>query len=251
MLLATWNVNSLRARMPRVLEFIATHRPDVLCLQETKCTPGGFPGVELAAAGYRAVDLSGGQWAGVAILARDGLPMGEPVCGLAGDPVPSEARWIEATVEGVRVASVYVPNGRALDSPEYPRKLAFLEAMAQRAAALDVIAGDFNIAPADLDVYDPALFVGGTHVSTAERQLLAEIERRGALTDAFRHLHPQTPQYTWWDYRAGHFHKGLGLRIDLVLLAERLIPSLTSCGIDRDFRKGQKPSDHAPLLVRF
>jgi exodeoxyribonuclease-3 len=187
----------------------------------------------------------------VAILARDGLPMGEPVCGLAGDPVPSEARWIEATVEGVRVASVYVPNGRALDSPEYPRKLAFLEAMAQRAAALDVIAGDFNIAPADLDVYDPALFVGGTHVSTAERQLLAEIERRGALTDAFRHLHPQTPQYTWWDYRAGHFHKGLGLRIDLVLLAERLIPSLTSCGIDRDFRKGQKPSDHAPLLVRF
>ena len=253
MRIVTWNVNSLRARLPRVLEFLADRRPDVACLQETKCAPETFPADELTAAGYRAVHSSGGQWAGVAILARDGLSLDDPELALAGDPVPGEARWCEASVDGIRFASVYVPNGRTLDSPEFPRKLAFLDAMAARAAALTtspaLIAGDMNIAPADADVYDPAAFVGSTHVTSEERGRLEQILLRGELVDAYRHLHPSEPQFTWWDYRAGHFHKGLGLRIDLALLSRGLAPRLEACGMVRDYRKGTKPSDHAPLLV--
>ena len=253
MRIVTWNVNSLRARLPRVLEFLADRRPDVACLQETKCAPDTFPADELAAAGYQAVHSSGGQWAGVAVLARNGLSLDDPELALTGDPVPGEARWCEASVDGIRFASVYVPNGRTLDSPEFPRKLAFLDAMAARAAALTtapaLIAGDMNIAPADADVYDPAAFAGSTHVTTEERGRLEQILLRGELVDAYRHLHPSEPQFTWWDYRAGHFHKGLGLRIDLALLSERLAPRLEACGMVRDYRKGTKPSDHAPLLV--
>jgi exodeoxyribonuclease-3 len=247
----TWNVNSLRVRLPRVLEFLGQYRPDVACLQETKCNPDTFPVAELEEAGYGVLHHSAGQWAGVAILARSGLPLTDPAIGLAGEPVPAEARWCEATVGGIRFASVYVPNGRALDSPEFPRKLAFLEAMARRVEAADgvplVIAGDMNVAPADVDVYDPALFVGSTHVTADERERL----RKLGLVDAYRRLHPDEQQFTWWDYRAGHFHKGFGLRIDLVLVSEELAERLTSCGIDRNYRKGQKPSDHAPLLFEL
>lgn len=255
MRIVTWNVNSLRARLPRVLELLTEHQPDVACLQETKTAPDTFPEDELANAGYRAVHHSGGQWAGVAVLARCGLKLSEPQIGLAGDPLASEARWCEATVDGVRVASVYVPNGRTLDSPEYPRKLGFLDAMGARVAALGdgaplIVAGDMNIAPADLDVYDPAAFVGGTHVSAAERERLAALLNAG-LVDAYRAVHPDEVQYTWWDYRAGNFHKGLGLRIDLALMSQALVPRLVSCGIDRDYRKGKKPSDHAPLLLEL
>jgi exodeoxyribonuclease-3 len=248
-LIVTWNVNSLRVRLPRVLELLALHRPDVVCLQETKCAPDGFPEPELADAGYGAVHHSGGQWAGVAILARAGLAVDDPATGLPGEPVPAEARWCEATVAGVRFASVYVPNGRTLDSPEFPRKLAFLDAMASRVSAPDgpqVVAGDMNIAPTDADVYDPEAFVGSTHVTAAERDRLAAI----GLVDAYRRVHPEEPQFTWWDYRAGHFHKGLGLRIDLALMSPELAGRLKECGIDRNFRKGPKPSDHAPLLIK-
>ena len=238
--------------MPRVLELLACHAPDVVCLQETKCGHDTFPAGELADAGYEAVHHSGGQWAGVALLARRPLTLEDPTLGLPGEPAPTEARWCEATVDGIRFASTYVPNGRTLDSDEYPRKLVFLDAMARRAAMPagppQVIAGDMNIAPADDDVYDPAAFIGGTHVSAPERDRLAAILDAGML-DAYRELHPDERQYTWWDYRAGHFHKGLGLRIDLVLLAAELAPRLSRCGIDRNFRKGVKPSDHAPLLV--
>ncbi len=255
MRIVTWNVNSLRARLPRVLALLTEHQPDVACLQETKTAPDTFPEDELANAGYRAVHHSGGQWAGVAVLARCGLTLSEPQIGLPGDPLASEARWCEATVDGVRVASVYVPNGRTLDSPEYPRKLGFLDAMGARVAALGdgaplIVAGDMNIAPADLDVYDPAAFVGGTHVSAAERERLAALLNAG-LVDAYRAVHPDEVQYTWWDYRAGNFHKGLGLRIDLALMSQALVPRLVSCGIDRDYRKGKKPSDHAPLLLEL
>jgi exodeoxyribonuclease-3 len=246
-LVVTWNVNSLRARLPRLLELLNKHAPDVVCLQETKCQPDGFPVAELADTGYTAVHHSAGQWNGVALLARAGLELEDVVIGLPGDPAPEEARWIEAIVAGLRVVSTYVPNGRTLDSPEYPRKLAFLKAAAQRAAAVDLIAGDFNVAPADIDVYDPALFVGGTHVTTEERALVQAFGK----VDAFRHLHPETVGFTWWDYRAGNFHKGLGLRIDLVLVSDLLAQRLLACGIDRDFRKGVKPSDHAPLLAQF
>ena len=257
MRIATWNVNSLKVRLPRVLEFCAQHAPDVICLQETKANPDAFPDAELAAAGYQAVHHSAGRWAGVAILAREGLALQDPVLELPGDPVPEEARWCEATVEGVRVASVYVPNGRSLDSPEFPRKLAFLDAMTTRIAQLTAqspsgvfVAGDMNIAPADDDVYDPAAFAGGTHVSDSERGRLQTILNAG-MVDAHAELHPGEVQYTWWDYRAGHFHKGLGLRIDLALVSRAggLADRLTSCAMQRDYRKGHKPSDHAPLLV--
>jgi exodeoxyribonuclease-3 len=250
--IVTWNVNSLRARLPRVLELLGEHRPDVVCLQETKCAPDTFPAAELGEAGYEAVHHSAGQWAGVALLARAGLGLSDPLPELPGDPVAGEARWCEATVGGIRFASVYVPNGRTLDSPEFPRKLAFLDAVAQRVAGRRdspwLIAGDMNIAPADVDVYDPVAFAGSTHVTPQERGRLEQILQLG-LVDAYRELHPDEVQYTWWDYRAGNFHRGLGLRIDLALISSGLAGRLRACGIDRDYRKGKKPSDHAPLLV--
>jgi exodeoxyribonuclease III len=153
------------------------------------------------------------------------------------------------------VASVYVPNGREVGSPTYDEKLAFLDAMVARAAALRaqdaplVIAGDFNVAPTDLDVYDPDAFVGSTHVTPEERRRVEAIRAAGGLVDAYRHLHPDNVQHTWWDYRQGHFHRGLGLRIDLALVSESLAPRLRHCGIARNYRKGKKPSDHAPLTV--
>lgn len=239
--------------MPRVLEFLALHAPDVACLQETKCDAKQFPVSELAHAGYRSIHHSGGRWAGVALLVRDGLDTADPVYGLDGEAAHEEARWVEATVDGVRIASVYVPNGREVDSPTYAEKLTFLEAMAARAPSLDVIAGDMNVCPTDVDVYDPEAFAGATHVTPAERSRLAAVGAAGGLADAYRVVHPEPEVgFTWWDYRQGHFHRGLGLRIDLALVdAARIAPALEAVGIDRDFRKGAKPSDHAPLLVRW
>jgi exodeoxyribonuclease-3 len=253
--LATWNVNSLKMRLPRVLEFLDEHAPDVLCLQETKCEASAFPHAELADAGYRAVDHSGGRWAGVAVLAREGLALEDPRSGLPGEPAADEARWIEATVDGVRVVSTYVPNGREVDSEWYAGKLAFLAAAAERIGALAgaplAVAGDMNVAPTDLDVYDPPAFAGSTHVTAPERDALRALCEAGGLADAFRHLHPEEQQFTWWDYRAGHFHKGLGLRIDLALVSGEIAERLTRCGIERPFRKGAKPSDHAPLVAEW
>jgi exodeoxyribonuclease-3 len=250
MKLATWNVNSLKARLPRVLELLGQHAPDVLCMQETKCEPDAFPDAELAAAGYHAVHHSAGRWAGVAVAARRELALADVTRGLPGETAPEEARWVEVAVAGLRVASVYVPNGRGLDSPEFPRKLAFLDAMRERAAELDVVCGDLNVTRADLDVYDPAAFVGSTHVTPQERARLEALLEAG-LVDAYRALHPDEVGFTWWDYRQGHFHRKLGLRIDYVLVAERLAGALRSCGIDRNYRKGPKPSDHAPLLCSW
>ncbi len=252
MLLVTWNVNSLTARLPRVLELLAHHRPDVVCLQETKVKPEAFPHDELREAGYAAVDHSGGRWAGVAVLAPVGVPLADTTTGLPGEVAVDEARWVEAKVGDLHVISVYVVNGRTLDSPSYADKLVFLDAMAARLEALKgrplYVAGDFNIAPTDDDVWDPRVFIGSTHVSKPERERLARIFGTG-LVDVFRHLEPAGPGYTYWDYRAGMFHKNMGMRIDLALVTPDLAARATRCGIDRDFRKGLKPSDHAPLLT--
>jgi exodeoxyribonuclease III len=255
--LVTWNVNSLKMRLPRVLELVEEHAPDVLCLQETKCEPEAFPHEQLREAGYAAVDHSGGRWAGVAIVARDGLTLTDAATGLPGEPVQDECRWIEATVaeHDLRVVSTYVPNGRLVGSEWYAAKLDFLEAAAERVQALRdttlVLAGDINVAPDDIDVYDPAAFATETHVTPPERDALTAIQEAGALKDAFRHLHPDDQQFTWWDYRAGHFHKGLGLRIDLVLVSAPIASKLTRAGIERNYRKGTKPSDHAPLVIEW
>lgn len=257
MKIVTWNVNSLKMRMPRVLELLAEHAPDVLLLQETKSETAAFPDGDLDAAGYHAVHHSAGRWAGVAIVARSDLELSDPVAGLPGELQADEARWIEATVAGIRVASVYVPNGRALDTPTFEEKLAFLDAMVARMSALRaapepvVVGGDFNVAPADIDVYDPAAFAGGTHVTPEERRRLEAMIAEGGLVDAYRALHPDDVQHTWWDYRQGHFHRGLGLRIDLLLAGEALADTLVACAIARDYRKGTKPSDHAPLLLEL
>ena len=257
MLVCTWNVNSLRARLPRVLELLTKHAPDVVLLQETKVAPDQFPESELTAAGYEAVHHSGGQWAGVAILAKAGLGLTDARAGLPGEVREDEARWIEADVPGlgVRVASVYVVNGREVDSATFNEKLAFLDAMGRRVGELApaplIVGGDFNVAPTDEDVYDAAAFAGATHVTPAERSRLATVLSAGGLVDAYATAPSGTHRYTWWDYRAGNFHKNLGLRIDLLLVSESLVGGLRSCGIDRDLRKGQTPSDHAPLLAEF
>ena len=255
MRLATWNVNSLKVRLPRVLQFLEEHRPAVVLLQETKTEGEAFPRVELAEVGYGAVDHSAGRWAGVAVLHRQELPVGEVRAGLDGEPDPTEARWLEVEVGGLRVVSVYVPNGRALGTETFEGKLRFLDAMAARAAALRgrslLVGGDVNVCPTDLDVYDPAAFVGSTHVTDDERARLRRVLDDGGLVDAYRRLHPDEVGFTWWDYRQGHFHRKLGLRIDLAMLSADLAERLTACGIDRGYRKGSKPSDHAPLLVEL
>jgi exodeoxyribonuclease-3 len=256
MKLVTWNVNSIRARLPRLLELLEVHAPDVVCLQETKSAPEAFPHGPLEDAGYVAADHCAGRWDGVAVLARAAAPPTEVHCGLPGEAVEDEARWVEATVGGVRVASVYVPNGREVDTEPFHQKLQFLEAMRERVRAHVggaggplVVAGDLNVCLTDLDVHDPTL-VGTTHITEEERARLRAVLDAG-LVDAYRQLHPGERGYTWWDYRAGHFHKGIGLRLDLVLTTPDLAARLASCGIDRGFRKGPKPSDHAPLIATF
>ena len=253
MRIATWNVNSLAARMPRVLDWLAAARPDILCLQETKLSDEQFPREELAALGYAAATYGIRQWNGVAVLSllgiddvRRGFP-GEP-----GFPEP-EARAIAATCGGVRIWSVYVPNGRTVDSPHFVYKLEWLrtlrDALAADSAATSrlAICGDFNVAPRDEDVWDPQAFVGSTHVTPAERGAVAALLELGLVDVQPRAL--KGKPFTYWDYRAGMFHKGEGMRIDLVLLSGELAAHLTDAYIDRDTRKGKLPSDHAAVVV--
>lgn len=265
MLLATWNVNSLRSRMPRVEELLGRHDLDVLCVQETKASPEAFPHLELQALGYAAVDHSAGRWNGVAVLVHERHEVVDARVGLPGSPVPDEARWVEALVrlaptspgvpdrahDEVRVATAYVVNGRGLDDPQFAVKLDFLAAVRDRVADLDeplAVLGDWNVAPRDADVWDPAAVHGGTHVSADERDALEAV----GLTDAWDVAVARGPErFTWWDYRAGAFHKDRGMRIDLAMLDADLALRCDWVGIDRELRKGSKPSDHAPLLVRL
>jgi exodeoxyribonuclease III len=255
--LITWNVNSLRARMPRVVELLEEHAPDVLCLQETKCSSAAFPHAALAELGYRAVEHSEGRWNGVALVVPADVEPAEVLAGLPGEPTVTGARWIEATIGGVRVVSVYVPNGRDPQHPMFTAKLDFLEAARDRlevlvAAGPTVLAGDVNIAPEDRDVWDPAVFVGSTHVTPDERARLRAIEAVG-LVDAYRAVDPEGTGYTYWDYRLGALRRNLGMRIDLVLVSHQLV--VTSCEVDGTYRRvnraGDKPSDHAPLLAEL
>lgn len=254
MRIATWNVNSVTARLPRLVQWLAQAQPDIVCLQETKVATAAFPYAELDAAGYAVAAHGDGRWNGVAIVSRVGIA--EVRRGFAGEPgFPGpETRAITAECGGLRVWSVYVPNGRALDSPHYTYKLGWLAAL-RAAVAGDLagptplaVCGDFNIAPTDTDVWDPAAFAGSTHVSQPERDALTGLLGLG-LTDVYpRSLKGPAP-FTYWDYRAGMFHKGMGMRIDLVLASGSLAASVTDAYVDREARKGTAPSDHAPVVV--
>lgn len=250
MKIATWNVNSIAARLERVTTWLGDERPDVLLIQETKSSEVRFPASAIAEAGYEAAHYGQGQWNGVAILSRIGI---EDVERGFGDDDP-EARIIGATCAGVRVYSCYVPNGRSLDDPHYLYKLAWLRRLAElaanRAPGPFVLGGDFNVAPTDLDCWDPASFVGATHVSEPERAAIRELEATG-LVDLVRSLHPDEPTYSWWDYRGGAFHQNHGLRIDLLLVDASLGERARSGYVDRAARKGEKPSDHAPVVAEF
>lgn len=252
MRLATWNVNSLKVRLPRVEEWLADVQPDVVCMQETKLADEAFPALTFGALGYECAHFGQGQWNGVAILSKVGLD--DVATNFVTGPADADARIISARCAGIDVTSVYVPNGRSLDNPHYQYKLAWLAQLKQHVAARAtpdqpvVVTGDFNIAPTDADVYDPSKFVDATHTSPAERQLLADLCDWG-LVDLFRTQRSEDKIYSWWDYRAGDFHQGRGLRIDLVLGSAPVAERLEWTVIDRNARKGQSPSDHAPVIV--
>jgi exodeoxyribonuclease-3 len=253
MRIATWNVNSLKVRMPRVEEWLAYAAPDVVCLQETKVSDAAFPALAFKSLGYESVHHGAGQWNGVAILSRVGVE--DPVFGFASHLEPdADTRLVSAVCAGIHVTSVYVPNGRSLDSDHYAYKLQWLAKLRDHLSSLvrpgDPVAvcGDFNIAPADADVWDPSRFVGSTHVSEPEREALTSIEQWG-LVDAFRAYYPEDRLYTYWDYRAGDFHEHRGMRIDLILLSQTLAGRVRWALVDRNARKGKLPSDHAPLFV--
>ena len=254
MRVATWNVNSVKQRVPRLLPWLDQRQPDVVCLQETKLADDAFEqllGDEFASRGY-AVALHGEvQWNGVAILSRVGLD--DVIVGVAGAPgfPRPEARGVSATCGGIRVHSVYVPNGRIPDSEHYRYKLAWLAAlreMVRDGPEAAMVCGDMNIAPTDADVFDPEAYVGHTHVTPPERAALAHLHALG-LRDVVRDRWPTERVFTYWDYRAGMFHQDLGMRIDLVLATAPVADRVRAAWVDRQARKGTGPSDHAPVIV--
>jgi exodeoxyribonuclease-3 len=252
--IATWNVNSLKARMPKVEEWLDYASPDVLCLQETKLTDAAFPALSFAARGYEAAHSGQGRWNGVAILSRVGLDDVMAGFSHAAEDEVVESRLLSATCGGIRVSSVYVPNGRMVGSEHFADKLAWLDDLRRHIAETCdpndpvVVCGDFNAAPDDRDVWDPRMANGGTHVTPEERNAIRALEDWG-LTDAFRLQHQGDRLFSWWDYRAGDFHKHKGMRIDLVLVSRPLADRVAFALIDRQARKGKLPSDHAPLIV--
>ena len=253
MRVATWNVNSLNARIDRVLEWLELLQPDVVGLQETKLAQADFPAAAFADLGYDSAHHGQGQWNGVAIVSRVGLTEVRPDFA-DGNAPDRDARVLWATCAGVRVASCYVPNGRSLDDEHYEYKLAWLDRLqadlSEHASPTEpvVVMGDFNIAPDDRDVYAPASHVGATHVSEPERSRLAALEDWG-LGDVFRDHHDEGGLYSWWDYRDGNFHKRKGMRIDLILATEPVRSRVERVLVDRNARKGKLPSDHAPVIA--
>jgi len=252
--IATWNVNSVKQRVPRLLPWLDQRQPDVVCLQETKLADDALTellGRELAARGYAMAVHGEPRWNGVAILSRAGLD--EVATGLPGGPgfPHQEARALSAVCGGIRVHSVYVPNGRVPGSEHYHYKLDWLAALREAVAARQeaaVVCGDMNIAPADADVFDPDAYVGQTHVTAPEREALARLLDLG-LHDVVRERWPAERIFTYWDYRAGMFHQDLGMRIDLVLATPTVAERVRAAWVDRQARKGTGPSDHAPVIV--
>jgi exodeoxyribonuclease III len=258
MRIATWNVNSIGARLPRLVDWLANSAPDVLCLQETKSTDEAFPVDPVRELGYDVQSRGDGRWNGVAIVSRVGFEdltrdlTGVPV--FPTDAPAPEARAMAATCGGIRVWSVYVPNGREVGSEHYAYKLEWLAALHRTIAAelpsypRLVVMGDFNVAPTDADVWDPAVFVGSTHVTEPERAAYRDLVALGLSDLEARPLKGDHP-YTYWDYRQGAFHKGMGMRIDLVLASAELAGAVSDAYVDREARKGTGPSDHAPVVV--
>ena len=254
MRLVTWNVNSVKQRVPRLLPWLDQRQPDVVCLQETKLGDDAFVallGDELAQRGYSLALHGEAAWNGVAILSRVGVE--DIVAGVPGAPgfPDPESRAVSATCGGIRVTSVYVPNGREPDSEHYKYKLAWLAALREMVAAGPsdtIVCGDMNIAPTDDDVFDPEAYVGHTHVTPPEREALAKLEALG-LHDVVRDRWPDERVFTYWDYRAGMFHQDLGMRIDLVLASDNVAARVKAAWVDRQARKGSGPSDHAPVMV--
>ena len=265
MRIATWNVNSLKARLEKVTWWLERAKPDVLLMQETKLTDDDVPRVVFEAAGYEVAHHGEGRWNGVAIASRVGVAdvvtnFGEPLrppktLDVSDDEPLAEARMISASCGGVRVVSIYAPNGRVVDSVFYRAKLTWYDRLARwLAEACDVggalaMGGDFNVAPADEDVWDPTACHGGTHVSPPERTAFARLCQWG-LVDAYRLHHREPGRFTWWDYRAGNFHKNFGMRIDHLLVTPSVAPRVVAAEIDREARKGKPtPSDHTPLVI--
>lgn len=250
--IATWNVNSIRARQDRLLSWLERHRPDVLCLQELKVQDDAFPFDALQAAGYHAAAHGQKTYNGVAILSRG--PLEDVERGLGDDVDDPQARLIAATTFGVRVLSIYVPNGSEVGSEKYAYKLAWLgrleRHLARRYATTDALAlcGDFNVAPDDLDVARPEAWAGSVLCHGEARAALERVRSFG-LFDAFRRHHPEGHVYTWWDYRMLAFPKNDGLRIDHVFVTDRVLARSTAASVDRDERKGKQPSDHAPVTI--
>src|SRR3954453_19203427 len=254
MRIATWNVNSIKQRVPRFLPWLDERQPDVVCLQETKLADDAFAellSAELEQRGYETAAHGEAAWNGVAILSRVGLDdVVRGIEGAPGFPHP-EARAVSATCGGIRVVCVYVPNGRSPGSEHYAYKLEWLDALTAMGAARDeptILLGDMNIAPADADVFDPEAYVGQTHVTPPERDALARLQAVG-LRDVVRERWPTERVFTYWDYRAGMFHQDLGMRIDLVLAGGAVADRVRAAWVDRQARKGTGPSDHAPVIV--
>jgi exodeoxyribonuclease-3 len=254
MRIATWNVNSVKQRVPRLLPWLDERKPDVVALQETKLADEAFTallGTELADRGYEVALNGEPAWNGVAILSRVGLE--DPVAGIEGGPgfPHQEARAVAATCGGIRVVSVYVPNGREPDSEHYRYKLEWLAALKRMIGAgpdATIVMGDMNIAPTDEDVFDPDAYIGQTHVTPPERAALEDLESVG-LHDVVRDRWPNERVFTYWDYRAGMFHQDLGMRIDLILAGGPVAGRVKAAWVDRQARKGSGPSDHAPVIV--
>jgi exodeoxyribonuclease-3 len=251
MKLATWNVNSLKVRLPHLLDWLAKHAPDVVCLQETKTEDANFPVAELAAAGYTAAFSGQKTYNGVAIIAR--APLGEVQPGIPSFE-DEQKRVVTATIAGLRVVCAYVPNGQAVGTDKYEYKLKWLRAFADwlRAELARhprlVVLGDYNVAPEDRDVHDPKLWEGQVLCSEEERAAFRRLLDLG-LRDSFRLFEQPEKSFTWWDYRMNQFKRNMGLRIDHILVSPELAARCTSCAIDLAPRRLERPSDHAPVLA--